>query len=305
MSKPAPTRRATLALWSPNLSAPFGSLDEWLGKFDAKLRDASRAGASILIAPELISLSWMGFAPSMPIADEPGWLAREAKRALPALRDLSREHGVALVPGSMPYPAADGRGCVNRAFLITPGGGVHHHDKLELTPSERTVGKWTLERGADVRVYEWNGLRIAVLICLDVQLTRVIARLAGHDVDLLVVPTATNDLAGYHRVFDCAKARAVELQCAVAAVGLIGVSGSESYVGGASVYLPCEPSLGESGVVSSAGPFSAESTQEIFTIVPDVPFHEIRRIRHGAAEARAQPARWTGRHVRFAVEPAR
>lgn len=303
MARPSPSRRATLALWSPTLNERASSLDDWLGRVEARLADAARAQAALLIGPELGALAWLAFAPEMPVADEPAWLARQAERALPVLRELSHRHGVALVPGSMPY-GRDGA-ITNRAFLITPGGGLCHHDKLELTPSERTVGHWALDRGSDVRVCEWNGLRIVTLICLDVQLTRVASRLAGHDVDLLVVPTATTDLAGYHRVFDCAKARAIELQCAVAVVGLTGHCRSEHYVGGAAVYLPCEPSLGESGVIVSAGPFSSEDSRDSFLIVPDVPFQECRRIRNGDAEARAQPARWTGRHLRFAVEPQR
>lgn len=303
MRNGGPPAGATLALWSPNLNTPLASLDEWLERVEERLGESARAGARLLVLPEHAVIAWLQFAPPLETIEEPGWIARQARRAVPALRDMVQRHGVGLVPGSIPYRPHDRGGLVNRAFMITPEGRICHHDKLELTPSERSAGCWQLERGSDVRVCEWRGLRIATLICLDVQLTRVIAGLAQLDVDLLLVPSATNDVAGYHRVFDCAKARAVELQCAVAIVGLMGRTHDESFVGGAAVYLPCEPSLGESGVAASAGPFSAETTGDHFLLVPDLPFEDCRRIRQGAAEAQVQPARWSGQHLRFAVEP--
>src|SRR3546814_7527676 len=47
-------------------------------------------------------------------------------------------------------------------------------------------------------------------------------RLAPLDPDLILVPSMTAKLSGYSRVFSCAKARAIELLCAVAATGVIG-----------------------------------------------------------------------------------
>jgi hypothetical protein len=105
----------------------------------------------------------------------------------------------------------------------------------------------------------------------------------------------TSKLAGYHRVFSCAKARAVELLTAVAAVGSIaGASGCEQQISGASFFLPCEEKFGHTGVLSSIPPaYTAEGAGPL--LIGDLPLDEIRRMRQGGAEV--WPGAWNGEHV--------
>src|SRR3546814_20671656 len=62
----------------------------------------------------------------------------------------------------------------------------------------------------------------------------------------------TANLSGYSRVFSCAKARAIELLCAVAATGVIGRAPGSTHnptnVSARAIYLPCDPTLGKAGV---------------------------------------------------------
>lgn len=94
-------------------------------------------------------------------------------------------------------------------------------DKLCLTPFEKDPEDWNLSPGSELRIFKLNGYRIVVLICLDIEMPALSAKLASFDIDLILVPSMTLKPAGYHRVFGCAKARAVELLAAVAAVGVI------------------------------------------------------------------------------------
>jgi predicted amidohydrolase len=121
-------------------------------------------------------------------------------------------------------PVADGKGgFLNRAHLFLPDGREIIQDKLCLTPAERDPAAWFLETGTEVTVVEWEGLRFATLICLDIELPALAARLAPLDLDLILVPSMTSKLSGFHRVFGCARARAIELMTTVCAVGAIGV----------------------------------------------------------------------------------
>ena len=177
--------------------------------------------------PEFACAQWLGFAPvGLPLDQQVPWLASLTEPALAALGPLPARYGVALLAGTMPTAVPDPDGGplrhVNRAWLMTPEGGVHSQDKLCLTPSEQNPHAWLLAPGAAVNVITWRGLRIAVIVCLDVELTALWARLATLDLDLVLVPAKTDLLSGYYRVFGCAKARAIELQTVVCAVGAVG-----------------------------------------------------------------------------------
>src|SRR3546814_13551925 len=75
----------------------------------------------------------------------------------------------------------------------------------------------------------------------------------------------TAKLSGYSRVFSCAKARAIELLCAVAATGVIGRAPGSTQnptnVSACAVYLPCEPSLGMDGVLGPTAPTGERSAE--------------------------------------------
>lgn len=278
-----------IALWPANLNGELGSMPDWLERVEERLSEADRAGASILLMPELACLQWLRFAPkALSVQKQPAWLSARTADALPALQDMARRHRMLVVPGSFPFET--GAGFRNRAFALLPDGSSHVHDKLDLTPGEDGGAGWTLTRGKMLSIFEYANVRIGLLVCLDVELIRVVARLAELDVDLLLVPAGTRGNASFHRVFDCAKARAIELRCAVAVVGGTGRTDTEEYVGGAAVFLPCEPELGDSGIATHAGPFPPSSGFDGLFVAHDPMIERIRAIRHGSGGAGDQPA---------------
>jgi predicted amidohydrolase len=62
-----------------------------------------------------------------------------------------------------------------------------------------------------LRVWEFGGVRFAVIICLDIEIPEISAKLRGRGVDVILVPSATETILGVERVDRCASARAVEL----------------------------------------------------------------------------------------------
>src|SRR3546814_12500631 len=88
-------------------------------------------------------------------------------------------------------------------------------------------------------------------------------RLRPVDPGLIRVPSRTTKVSGAARVFSCAKARAIELLCAVAATGVIGRAPGSTQnptnVSACAVYLPCEPSLGMDGVLGATAPTGEDS----------------------------------------------
>ena len=302
----------TIALWATNLEPPLTSLADWLARVEARMVEAQAAGAGLLVMPEFACAQWLSFAPPGLAAHDQGpWLAGMAEQALPALEQLPARYGLALLPGTMPCAIADRGdgmpGHLNRAWLLLPDGQVHHQDKLALTPSERNPAGWLLTPGTQANVIPWLGLRVAIVICLDVEFTALFARLAGLDLDLILVPAKVDMLSGYYRVLGCAKARAIELQTAVAVVGAVGSPlgqpALDTVVGAAAVFIPCEANLNVTGIAAALEPLPATTGASPMLYAHHVPLGACRRIRHGAAEAEVWPGSWSADHITIA-DPA-
>jgi predicted amidohydrolase len=267
---------------------------------DQQMAEAKAQGARILVMPEYVSAHWLAFAPEgLPKTGEIAWMAEQGEAALAAIRPLVGKHDMALLAGSMPVKAERPGEYLNRAWLLLPDGRTYFHDKLVLTPGEKDPDGWSLSTGDRFTVVEWEELRLGMLICLDVEMPALAAKLAPADLDLLIVPSMTSFRSGYHRVFDCAKARAVELQAIVCAVGAIGVpgplAGRDTNCSGAAVFLPCERALGETGTAASIGPWNETDGAGPMLVARDLPVAAVRRSRRGAAEV--WPGGWDASHV--------
>lgn len=293
-----------VALWSVRLGSTEADLDDWVAAVDTGMAQAAARGARLLVMPEWIAKQWLAFAPAqLEARDEVSWLASQTPAALEALRPLPRRHGLALLAGTMPVRDASlSPPWLNRAHLLLPDGGAVHHDKLCLTPSERDPGDWNLSAGSGVRVFDLHGVRTAILVCLDVELPALSARLAAADIDMLLVPSYTSRLSGYSRVFSCAKARAIEMLTTVCVVGcfgeLRGANGSTfTSTSGAAVYVPCEPELGMRGVTDELPPRDSGDGPGIM-LVADVPVGVVRELR-AQAGGEVWPGTWSAEHVRI------
>lgn len=261
-------------------------LASWAAAVEARTAEAAARGAEVLVMPEWIAKQWLAFAPAnLTGPEEVAWLAERTPEALALIRPLAARHGIALLPGSMPVHSPDrSPPWLNRAHIFLPDGTEFHHDKLCLTPSERDPDDWNLSTGSVVRTFDLNGARAAILICLDIELPALSARLAAAGIDILLVPSYTSRLSGYSRVFSCARARAVELLCTVCVVGCFGefrtANGTAfQSTAGASVYVPCEPELGMTGVLEELPP--RETGEDAGPLlVADIPVGRIRRLRN-------------------------
>ncbi|MGO4333932.1 nitrilase-related carbon-nitrogen hydrolase [Labrys sp. KB_33_2] len=295
----------SVAMWATNLEVSAVSLEAWVGFVEAKMMEFSSSTPQILALPEFACMQWLSFSPpGLTVPDQLPWLAAQAVEALVMLRPLAARYNVALLPGTMPHALIDEKGSTryaNRAWLFLPDGREVSQDKLCLTPSEMDPQGWLLSPGTDVEIIEWAGLRIAILICLDVEFTSLWARLGKLDLDLILIPAKTGLISGYYRVFSCAYARATELQTVVCVVGAVGTPGSnpatDVVMGGACAYVPCDGALGYTGIAAALGPHAAASGLSPILIAHDLPVGYCRKMRHGAAEAEVWPSSWSADHV--------
>jgi len=294
----------TIALWAANLEPPLNGVDGWAAGVETKMKEAKADGARLLVTPEYHCQQWLSFSPDgIKPHEEIAWLAGQSPAALEAVRPLARRYGLGLLAGTMPVSDSKG-GFLNRAHLFLPDRREIIQDKLCLTPAERDPAAWFLQTGTEVTVVEWEGLRFAMLICLDIELPALAARLAPLDLDLIVVPSMISKLSGFHRVFGCARARAIELMTTVCAVGAIGVperlSRRESNTSAAAAFLPCEEVLGFTGVPAALSPTQRTTGAGPMLIASDLPIGLVRELRRGKAEV--WPGAWRADALRIREE---
>ena len=185
--------------------------------FAAKVVQLTRAswndGAEIVVFPEF---TWMGLER---FVDEKNALMAVADlfwtQLWPVLRDELSIPDKAVVLGTVPFIDADGS-VRNRAPILSDGEFIYQ-DKIHLTPWEDAF-----RGGGPVRLWKFKGLTIAVIICLDIEIPEISAALRSSQVDLILVPSATESLLGVERVGRCADARSVELGCQVGLCHLVG-----------------------------------------------------------------------------------
>jgi predicted amidohydrolase len=286
------------ALWAMNLASPVTTLEGWAALVETQVAAAKGQGAELFLMPEYSAAHWLHLIPrGLPGPEQLARLSAYAPEAIGLMSALAVKYKLLLVSGTFPVrrPELDPP-LSNRAHIHFPDGRVLTQDKLCLTPFEKDPQDWNLSPGDTLTVFEWQGYRMAVIICLDVELPSLSARLAELNLDLLLVPSMTVKLAGYHRVFTCARARAVELMAAVAAVGIIaGAPKCEQEIGGASFFLPAEEQFGSTGVLAEIAPsYTAEGAGPL--LIRDLPLAEIRAMRTGG-KAEVWPGTWKAGHV--------
>lgn len=295
-----------VALWVTNIAVPVNGIEAWAANVEAQMATAAKAGAKLLVMPEYAAEQWLSFAPGgLAPSEEIPWMAGHAGAALSALRPLPARHGIGLLAGTMPVDREGGEDGapphVNRAHLILPDGRIIAQDKLCLTPPEKNPGGWNLATGDRVTVVQWEGLRVATLVCLDIELPGLAARLAPFEPDLLLVPSMTETEAGYKRVFSCARARATELYAAVCAVGVLGAAATGAlragYQSGAAAYVPSDNALGTTGVWDEIPMLSRADGPGPLLMVKGLPLARMRALRNAGAEV--WPGAWDASHVTF------
>jgi predicted amidohydrolase len=285
-----------LALWTENLAYPVASLRGWAELVEQQAATVKKSGAEVLLLPEYAAIHWIHFLGNLKGKAQFAKLAELSAEAVTHISAIAKKHDMLIVSGTLPVlrPELD-PAYSNRAHIHFPDGKVLTQDKLCLLRVEKKPSEWAVSPGNTIQVFSWKGYKMAVVICLDIELPALSAQLAGQDLDLILVPSMTTKLAGYHRVFDCAKARAVELFAAIAVTGAIaGPENFEQYISGNSIFVPCEEKFGHTGILASTPPsYKADGAGPL--LICDVPLDEIRKMRQDGAEV--WPGAWTANHV--------
>jgi predicted amidohydrolase len=200
-------------------------VDANVAELDSAAASASAGGASLLITPEL-------FLTGYDIGDAVRRLARAD--LLGPCRDIAVTHGTALVVG-YPELAPDGALYNSAAFVDASGEVLEVHCKTHLFGD--LDRRYFAEGSQAVSVVDHHDLRIAMMICYDVEFPESARMAALAGAHLIAVPTA--QMQPFEFVADTlVRARAWENQVYVAYVNHDGVEGGTTYVGRSSIVGP-------------------------------------------------------------------
>jgi predicted amidohydrolase len=166
-------------------------------------------------------------------------------------RSLAVKNGCYIQSGTIPVrmPAGDYR---NRAYLFMPNGDVDFQDKLMMTRFENE--QWLIKSGTELKCFDTEFGRIAINICYDSEFPMLARKQVEAGANLILVPSCTDTLAGYHRVKIGCQARALENQCFVVQSPTVGSAPwSEAVdinIGAAAVYTPVDRGFPDNGILA-------------------------------------------------------
>lgn len=157
-----------------------------------------------------------------------------------AIREAARARGVSVVIG---MAENDNGAFFNTTLLITPEGIALRYRKTHLWASDRGV----FSAGDRYATCQWNGLRVGLLICYDIEFPESARALAQLGVDLIIVTNGNMDPYGpTHRT--AIMARAQENQAFALMVNRVGEGeGGLVFAGGSALVDPFGALLHEAG----------------------------------------------------------
>ncbi|MDJ0627556.1 MAG: carbon-nitrogen hydrolase family protein [Rhodobacter sp.] len=235
---------------------PIDDLGTWAAyrdKLGSWIAEAAQNGADLLVFPEYGAMELASLSQASDRGTREGsiravneWI--DEAYALHA--DLATRYGVHILSASAPV-AGDARP-VNQLRLFAPSGGLAIQEKQIMTRYEREV--WDVRPGKPLTVIETDLGRIGILICYDAEFPLLARALVSAGAEILLAPSCTEALSGYHRVRIGAMARALENQCVAVHAPTVGEAPwcepVDRNTGAAAIYGPPDLGFPDTGVIA-------------------------------------------------------
>jgi predicted amidohydrolase len=220
-----------------------------LRRLDAICAVAAAQQVQVLVTPEMFTSGYaIGRAGAERLAEARGGPTEAA------VAEIARRHRLAVVfghperaPGDdAPQSGASSNRAYNAATMIGPDGAVRsRHRKVHLY-GDVDRGQFAAN-GARPAAFDFDGTRVGMLICYDVEFPESVRRLAVDGATTMLVPTA--NMTGCEEVQDIlVRARACENNCAVVYANYCGADDVFEYNGRSMICGPRGEVLAQAGV---------------------------------------------------------
>lgn len=215
--------------------------------------EAAQQNAGILLFPEYASMelaSLFGQAVYSSLSKQLTAMQTVHDAFIDLYRNLAKQQECLIQAGSFPVEVEPGV-YRNRAYLFMPDGSYDYQDKLMMTRFENE--QWFISAGQDLKCFDTDFGRIAINICYDSEFPMLARKQVEMGANLILVPSCTDTLAGFHRVKIGCQARALENQCFVVQACLVGnAPWSEAVdinIGSAGIYTPVDRGHPDNGIL--------------------------------------------------------
>jgi predicted amidohydrolase len=235
----------------------IGFLENWDAyrqKIERWVDEAAAEGAKILLFPEYGSMelaSLFGQEVYSSLSKQLAAMQSQLDGYIELYRGLAQQYGCYIQSGTFPV-RIEGEVYRNRAYLFMPNGEFDYQDKVMMTRFENE--QWLINRGLELKCFDTDYGRIAINICYDSEFPMLARKQVEAGANLILVPSCTDTLAGYHRVRIGCQARALENQCYVVQSPTVGLAPwSEAVdvnIGAAAVYTPVDRGFPDNGILA-------------------------------------------------------
>ena len=229
------------------------TLDAWRDKIARWVADGAATGAEVLVFPEYAAIEQAAALGEKVYGNLDATLQAVADLEADRVslhQELAAKHRVHILVGSGPARKGEGR-YVNAAQLVTPKGSVGVQEKLIMTPFETD---WGISAGKQARVFDTVLGLIGINICYDSEFPLLARAMAEAGAELLLVPSCTERVSGYHRVRTGSRARALENQIATVVSPTVGDAlwspAVDRNTGAAGIYVPSEHTVSDTGILA-------------------------------------------------------
>ena len=267
------------------------ALHEWEDKIALWVKNGAATGAELLVFPEYAAIEQAAcFGPEV-YSELKTTLHKVAELAASRVSfhaELAKKHKVHILVGSGPVLKSDGR-FVNAAQLVTPKGVIGEQEKTVMTPFERD---WGISAGGPVRVFKTSIGTFGIAICYDSEFPLLVRAMAEAGAEVVLVPSCTEKISGYHRVRTGCMARALENTIATVQSPTVGDAPWSPAVdfneGAAGIYVPSEHGVSDDGILACGKLNAAE------WVTAKIDLARLRRVREAGemrnyADWSAQP----------------
>ncbi len=225
------------------------SWEEFAQQVDFVLNAAADYEPQFVLLPELFTTQLLSFMDNQDIRSAVRELSKYTQPYIELLKAHAQKNGYYLIGGTHPN-IRDGK-LLNTAFFFSPDGQVHLQDKIHGTRWEKE--KWHSDQGDQLNIFLTPFGKIAILICYDIEFPELARRAAEEGVDIIFVPSCTDDRQGFLRVRYCCHARAIENQVYVAMTSTVGnlpVAGLRLHYGQAAIITPSDFPFARDGIAA-------------------------------------------------------
>ncbi len=234
-------------------------LETWANyqrKSERWVREAVEQGAKILLFPEYNTMELASlFSEEIysSLDEQLAALQTVHEAFLNLFQGLAQEYQCIIQAGSFPVLISENDKIYhNRAYLFMPNREIDFQDKMMMTRFENE--QWLISAGDELKTFDTEFGRIAINICYDSEFPLLARKQVEMGANLILVPSCTDTVAGFHRVKIGCQARALENQCYVVQAALVGDAAwspaVDVNVGAAGIYTPVDYGFPDNGILA-------------------------------------------------------